>query len=133
ISCIQTIVDASAQVLDRLRKRSKPSLPNPDELAAFLEQSLADDIKIPLLRDEFDTFLIPDFKDPCTAEDLEILFRVSNAESAYSFITSVLGSAIMTSSPPLDGTEYSFVTFWDINIRRFLETFFSSGRSVRNT
>ena len=47
ISCIQTIVDASAQVLDRLRKRSKPLLPNPDELTTFLEQSLADDIKIP--------------------------------------------------------------------------------------
>ncbi|CAG8665089.1 2607_t:CDS:2, partial [Ambispora leptoticha] len=91
-------VDTSAQVLDRLRKRAKPSLPDPDELATF-EQSLTDDIKIPLL-------------------------------SAYTFITGVLGSAIMTPSPAPDGT---FVTFWDINIRRFLETFFPIGRSVRNT
>ncbi|KAG9294512.1 hypothetical protein G9A89_008622 [Geosiphon pyriformis] len=126
-------IDASAQVLDRLRKRAKPSLPDSDELATFLEQSLTNDIKVPLLRDEFDTFLVSGYQDPCTAEDLEILFRVSDTESAYTFVTGVLGSAIMTPSPPLDGTKYSFVTFWDTNIRRFLETFFSSGHSVRNT
>ncbi|CAG8633713.1 8651_t:CDS:2, partial [Ambispora gerdemannii] len=103
-------VDTSVQVLDRLRKRAKPSLPDPDELATFLEQSLTDDIKIPLLRDEFDTFLISGYQDSCTAEDLETLFRVSDTESAYTFITGVLGSAIMTPSPALDGTEYSFVT-----------------------
>ncbi|CAG8635289.1 5582_t:CDS:2, partial [Paraglomus occultum] len=80
----------------------------PGELATFLEQSLADDIKIPLLRDEFDTFLVSGYQDPCTAEDLETLFRVSDTESAYTFVTGVLGSAIMTPSPALDISDRIF-------------------------
>ncbi|CAI2184820.1 15235_t:CDS:2 [Funneliformis geosporum] len=44
----------------------------------------------------------------CTPEDLNILFRISDTEDAYEFITKTLSAPIRNNPPSREGTEYSF-------------------------
>ena len=109
------------------------TLPEVDKLAKFLEQPLSDNMKIPVLRHEYNSYLIQNMEDTCTSEDLDILFRISDTESAYEFITTTFGMSIRKNLPKREGTKYSFISFWDINIRFPLEILISDGTSIRNS
>ena len=134
--CSTLIVqDVSAQVLGAFNKRPKVTLPEVNELPDFLEQPLSDNTKIPVLRHEYNSYLIQSMEDTCTPEDLNVLFRISDTESAYELITKTLGSPIRNNPPSREGTGTgcSFVHFWDNNIRSLLETFISNGNTIRNS
>ncbi|CAI2185039.1 13028_t:CDS:2 [Funneliformis geosporum] len=127
------VQDVSAQVLDVFNKRHRVMLPKVDELADFLEQPLLDNMKIPILQHEYNSYLVQGMENTCTPEDLNILFRISDTEDAYEFITKTLSAPIRNNPPSREGTEYSFVSFWDINIRFPLEQFIPDGISIRNS
>jgi hypothetical protein len=127
------VQDVSAQVLDTLRKIPKVTLPAVNELASFLEQPIPVHMKIPILQHEFNSLVINDSEDSCTREDLEILFQINDIESSYYFTNKTLGVAILRNPPSREGTEYSFISFWDINIRFPLEHLIPDGISIRNS
>jgi hypothetical protein len=130
---ILIVQDVSAQVLDVFNKRTRVALPKVDKLADFLEQPLLHNMKIPILQHEYNSYLIQSMENMCTPEDLNILFRISDTENAYKFITKTLGAPIRNNPPSRKGTDYSFVLFWDINIRFPLEQFIHDSISIRNS
>ncbi|KAN0080641.1 hypothetical protein V8E54_003845 [Elaphomyces granulatus] len=69
-----------------------------------------------------------EYQDTCQREDVELLFRVGG----YSHISSNILRVIYDSPPP-DGTENSFIFFWDQNVRRFLELLIPNGKSIRDS
>ncbi|CAG8700430.1 14701_t:CDS:2, partial [Ambispora leptoticha] len=125
--------DISAQVLDAFEKSPRVMLPEVNGLADFLEKPIPDSMKIPLLQHEYDSFLIRNMEDMCTSEDLNILFRVSETENAYGFTSKMIGPLIWNDPPSREKTEYSYVSFWDANIRFPLELFIPDGTSIRNS
>jgi hypothetical protein len=56
----------------------------------------------------------------CTAEDLELLFKQSEDETAIS-ILDILKTAIKEGPVDPSGTEKSLISFWDANIRNILQ------------
>jgi hypothetical protein len=68
---------------------------------------------------------------PPTMEDLDTLFRESDHE--WSRISEASIAALKATDPDSDGTEDSFHSFWDLNIRYLLEAVFPAGVSVRNS
>ncbi|CAG8592888.1 6332_t:CDS:2 [Diversispora eburnea] len=127
------VQDVSVKILDAYNKRPKEMLPKVNELVDFFEKPLPDHLKIPILQHEYDCFLNQSLENPCTSEDLNILFRVSETESAYKFIAKILCAPILNNPPPREGTEDSYVSFWDVNIRFPLEFLISDGISIRNS
>jgi hypothetical protein len=77
-------------------------LPRVSELAGFLEQSLPVHMKIPILHHELNSLLIHDPENPCTREDLEILFQVNDN---YYLTNKTLGCAILRNAPLREGTD----------------------------
>ena len=69
-----------------------------------------------------------EYQDTCQREDAERLFRVGE----YSHFSSKILSVIYD-GPPSDGTENSFIFFWDQNVRRFLELLIPDGKSIRDS
>src|SRR5436190_18319588 len=73
--------DVSIEILDEFRKRPKMTLPDVNCLKEHIDKEL--DIKIPLLQADFDGLISTDLEDPCLADDLEILFRISETEYSH--------------------------------------------------
>jgi hypothetical protein len=72
--------------------------------------------------------------DPCSLDDLRILFRVSDTECATEFCSRVIFSPILYDNVPSDdGTKNNFIAFWDTCIRNPLELLISDGSSIRNS
>ena len=67
----------------------------------------------------------------CSERDLEALFRVTEEEEVN--MLPALITAVHYPPPIMNGTEGSFIQFWDDNIRRLLQHIFPSGRAVRDT
>lgn len=90
--------------------------------------------KIPLSRTQFDGLLssTTEIKDRCVQGDVERLFRVSDAE-ASDILFAHFYHAVVWPAPPDDGTEASFHSFWDDNIRKILELLVPSGKSIRDS
>jgi hypothetical protein len=65
----------------------------------------------------------------CTQNDVELIFRLGTGNP----LGDRLVTAIFAGPPPMDGTEDSFHSFWDINIRHILENVLPRGRSIRNS
>ncbi|CAG8703158.1 4744_t:CDS:2, partial [Funneliformis mosseae] len=59
---------------------------------------LSDNMKIPILRHEYNSYLIQSMEDTCISEDLNILFQINDTENAYEFITKTLDSPIWNNS-----------------------------------
>ncbi|CAI2188031.1 20336_t:CDS:2 [Funneliformis geosporum] len=123
----EEVQDVSTRVLDTLKKIPRMTLPAVNELTNFLEQPLSIYMKIPILQHEFNSLVINEPENPCTQEDLEILFQVNDIESSYYITTKLFSVAILGNPPSHEGTEYSFVSFWDINIRFPLEHLIPDG------
>ncbi|KAF8340989.1 hypothetical protein F5887DRAFT_1062542 [Amanita rubescens] len=92
------------------------------------------DEKIPLTRIRFNNLLsgLTETTDFCHEEHVERLFRISDTE-ASEILHLTFYRAVVLRAPPESGTEPSFHSFWDENIRRILELLVPSGTSIRGS
>ncbi|GBC04666.1 hypothetical protein RclHR1_00580031 [Rhizophagus clarus] len=127
------VKDISGQFMEKLSMRPRITLPEVERLKDFIDEELPEDMKIPLTKREFDTLISDDLIDGCSPDHLEILFRVSETESALKLFFSMLAAPIFHKTPLVDGTEYSFIGFWDNNIRNPLEHLIPDCLSIRNS
>ena len=67
----------------------------------------------------------------CSEGDLETLFRVTEEEEV-DMLTSLM-TAVHRLPPPMNGTEGSFIQFWDDNIRALLQEVFCSDTAIRDS
>jgi hypothetical protein len=126
--------EISTDILCRWSKKSKLSLPSISELPRLLDKPLSHDEKIPLTRIQFDNLLsgLTEVKDICHRDDVERLFRISDSEASEA-LHLIFYNAAVQPAPPEDGTEASFISFWDDNIRKILELLVPSGKSIRGS
>lgn len=111
-------------------KRLKFQLPSTAELKAFVDRPLLDNEKIPLDPDRFQSLInmtVPG-GDWCNREDVEALFRSEDGNSVLDQFFFVV-----TEAPPRSGTENSFISFWDSNVRKILELLIPGGWSTRDS
>jgi hypothetical protein len=73
-----------------------------------------------------------DVKGLCNRSDIEILFRVSESDSSQTLFF-VFCNAVLKSAPPNSGSESSFHSFWDTNIRDILELLIPNGTNIRDS
>jgi len=127
------LLDISTDILRRWSKKSKLSLPSISELPGLLDKPLPHDEKIPLTRIQFDNLLsgLTETTDVCSRDDVERLFRISDVEASEILHLKFYNAAVQ-SAPPENGTEASFHSFWDDNIRKILELLVPSGTSIRD-
>jgi hypothetical protein len=104
-------------------------LPTIAELARIVDLPLAHSEKIPISETRIQSLVnVETATDFCTREDVELLFRAEDSESLLDrFYFTVLDA------PPAEGTENSFISFWDKNARNILEFLVPGGRSTRNS
>ena len=130
LSTNHAIADISRKLFDLWTKPAKWELRH---LKEYLEKPLDPDWKIPLSHAEWRAFLVTESipAHACSAEDLELLFKQSEDETAVA-ILDLLKSAITRDPSSPSGTENSLVSFWDRNIRDILERCLSAG-SIRDS
>ena len=128
------IADISSDILHHWSKKSKLSLPSISELPGLLNTPIPHAEKIPLSRTDFDSLLSTALEttDFCFGADVETLFRVSDTENSP-VLYLLFYNAVARPPPPDDGTEGSFISFWDDNVRKILELLVPSGKSIRDS
>lgn len=130
----KAVQDVSGEVLEKLVKRPRFTIPDIGSLRDFLNSELPEDIKIPISQDEIEMLQSRNITDPCSLDNLRVLFRVSDTESATGLCVRAIFSPILKDkTPPDNGTEYSFVGLWDTCIRDILEYLIPDGVSIRNS
>jgi hypothetical protein len=104
------------------------------ELVAYLGEPLQKIDKIPIPNHEMRMLVMPrgDPKYSCSQVDLEQLFRCSEDEEA-DLIWTILKVAVTNNAPDYDGTELSFISFWDDNIRRIFACVISPSKIIRDS
>jgi len=110
-------------------KRLKQPLPSLEELAAYISKPLESSEKVPITQRWFDGLVSPIYPDICTLDDVASLFQVS-PDADPNFIPFFYA---VSTPPPPPGTEYSFVYFWDLNIRSILERLLPEAKVLRNS
>ncbi|EXX67225.1 hypothetical protein RirG_116310 [Rhizophagus irregularis DAOM 197198w] len=129
----KAVQDVGGEVLRKLIKRTRLTIPEIGSLSELLDGELSEDIKIPISQNEIDLLQSKNVTVLCSLDDLRVLFRVSDTESATDFCIRAIFSPILNDKiPPDDGTEYSFVGLWDNCIRNLLEYLIPDGVSIRN-
>lgn len=98
-----------------------PVKQNLQNLKEYLEKPLDPDWKIPLSHVEWENLLVTNvgFDHPCYDEDLKVLFKQCEDETADGILDH-LKAAITRSPLDSGGTEDSLIGFWDDNIRMIL-------------
>jgi len=128
--------DAVVDISEKLRSRWNKPLEVPlVGLHDYLNSPLDHEEKIPISNSNWQRLLLEKpgaLEHVCYAADLKFLFRVSEDEEA-DFIWSHVLEAIVCPSPNLTGTEDSFHSFWDDNIRKILCTSLNIGSWIRNS
>ncbi|KAI9455635.1 hypothetical protein HD554DRAFT_267293 [Boletus coccyginus] len=111
-------------------KHLQAELPTIDELASFVDHPLSDDDKIPISINYFNGLLSSplELHDICTPNDVQLLFRPGHGGTRLDKIFWAVAT-----SPPYDGTQPAFISFWDNNIRDIMELLLPTGRSIRNS
>jgi len=119
LSTNHAIADISRKLFDLWTKPGKRDL---WQLKEYLEEPLDPDWKIPLSHAEWRGLLVTESipEHACTAEDLELLFTLSEDETAVA-ILDLLKPAIKLGPVDPSGTELSLISFWDGNIRGVLQ------------
>jgi hypothetical protein len=131
---IPDTAEITPDILGRWSTKVKLELPSISELPAILDKPLPEDEKVPLTCVQFDNLLsgLMETRDICRTDDVKRLFRVTEEEIAMPLFL-ILYNAVMDKPPPDDGTEASFISFWDRNIREILELLLPLGRSIRDS
>ncbi|THU85684.1 hypothetical protein K435DRAFT_384769 [Dendrothele bispora CBS 962.96] len=105
------------------------------ELQTLINTRLLENEKIPLDQSRFDELLgtAPnELRDLLTPEEANSLFRVSDTEHT-ALLDTIFFHAAFFPPPPLNGTENSFHSFWDANIRNVIQVLVPSGTAIRNS
>jgi len=133
--CSLRVVQISDDVSDIIgrwqSKRLRGQLPSIEELKLLVDQPLAANEKIPLGSDRFLGLI--NTTTPvawCSRTDVESLFR-SESDLGYSALDKIF--FVVSEPPPQSGTEASFHSFWDSNVRSILEILIPVGRSIRDS
>jgi hypothetical protein len=103
------------------------------DLIAYFNKPLEENEKIPLSHYSMTTLLSrgePTIM--CSEDDLRRIFRFTEDGEA-DYLWTILKTAIVTSAPDGDGTEASFISFWDDNIRKILSATFAPNQVVRDS
>lgn len=113
------VADISRKLFDLWTKPVKRDLWH---LKEYLEEPLDPNWKIPLSHAEWRALLVTESipAHACSAEDLELLFKQSEDETAVANLD-LLKPAIVLGPVNPSGTELSLISFWDRNIREILE------------
>ncbi|CAA7260723.1 unnamed protein product [Cyclocybe aegerita] len=109
-------------------KRRKSQLPSCAELCGLLKEPLSEEEKIPISKSMYNWLISYLPPDSCLDKDISTLFKIGEPD--------VIALAIFTTvcmPPPSSGTEDSFHSFWDRNIRHIIELLIPSGKSIRNS
>jgi hypothetical protein len=127
------LLDEAARIIERWRsKRVKlhAELPTIAELARIADLPLSEEEKIPISADRMEGLLSSsiDVQDICTLEDVKLLFRADYGGTPLDKFFFAVADA-----PPISGTEDSFHSFWDKNVRDILELLIPNGKSTRNS
>lgn len=111
-------------------KHISAPLPSIAELQRIIESPLLGHEKVPITSSRMQDLVSSDSEtqDICTSEDVELLFRASNASTPLDKLFFAAFDA-----PPIGGTEESFHYFWDENIRMILQLLVPFGKSTRNS
>ena len=90
-------------------------------LKEYLEKPLEPDWKIPLSYNQWMAYLASESSPTraCSDEDLELLFKQSEDETAVGILP-LFDQAIIRDPVNPSGTEKSLISFWDRNIRGIL-------------
>lgn len=102
------------------------------DLMAYFNKPLEENEKVPLSHYCMTTLLSrgePTIM--CSEDDLRRIFRVSEDEEA-DYLWTILKTAIVAGAPDGDGTDASFISFWDDNIRKILNATFAPNKIVRD-
>jgi hypothetical protein len=125
--------DVTTEIL-QYWKHTSTTLPPVAQLRQYLDTPLPEHAKIPILQYEFDNEVSrpSELYDRIGREDVQRLFRVDEEERASSLLTQC-SAAISMQPPGKDGSENSFITFWDSNFRNFVDLLVPDGVSIRNS
>lgn len=129
VSCLSPLIASHTVVVDKtydlIEIWSTPTNTLPEDafqLVSYLSKGLTEDEKIPLAHHEFSLLLSQtmDAKNMCSEADLKKLFRPGEDENANYLWKTFLLPTIYRVPPETNGTESSFISFWDRNIRDVL-------------
>ena len=101
------------------------------QLLAYVSKDLTEDEKVPLSHHEFSRLLSQevDVNNMCSEADLKQLFRPSEDENAEYLWSTYLLPTIRRGPPDENGTEASYISFWDRNIRDILAAIITEGQT----
>jgi hypothetical protein len=134
LSSIPTAYYHDNDVTPEIQARWLPkitALPPVNELSRFLDTPLHERAKIPVTQRQFDSLISKRFDGTVEKKHLEKLFRVDSEEHAE-LLYRRFGSAL-DDGPPENGTENAFISFWDGNMRKIIETLIPEGVSIRDS
>ena len=86
----------------------------------YFKKPLEEDEKMPLSHYNMSALVShgqPEIR--CSEGDLRRIFRFSEDEES-DYLWTILKATLVTSAPDKDGTEASFISFWDDNIRKII-------------
>ncbi|KAK7440826.1 hypothetical protein VKT23_016904 [Stygiomarasmius scandens] len=109
-------------------KRLQSELPTTAELASFVDRPLSEEARIHISAAHMQALVTNIGEDLRTSDDVKLLFRLSDSEAPLDKIF-----VAVAGSPPAQGTENAFISFWDRNVWEILELLLPDGRSNRNS
>ncbi|KAI6045162.1 hypothetical protein EDC04DRAFT_2889346 [Pisolithus marmoratus] len=111
-----------------MTNRVRADVPPVEQLRELVERPLAELEKIPIPETMFEALVSVFDARRCTTDAAHSLFKVGELDVNLLHIY----SAVLKSAPD-NGTEYSFVSFWDHNIRDILQSIVPTGHAIRNS
>ncbi|PPQ84849.1 hypothetical protein CVT25_004985 [Psilocybe cyanescens] len=109
-------------------KRLKRHLPSINELIGALKEPLVELEKIPITPLMFKSLISMLLPDKCDEDTIKSLFTIGELDPNL-----VLFYSAVATPPPITGTEESFHSFWDDNIRKPIELLIPTGKTIRNS
>jgi len=126
-------VDVSQILIQRLTRTIDLPADIP-ALRGYLDTPLSEEEKIPLCDNHINSFVVTrgGAGAMCSRDDLLQLFRSSEVEEADAIATRAK-SAMSLDVPPANGTERSYISFWDQHIALIISQLVSQGQPIRNS
>jgi hypothetical protein len=115
-----------------MTNRKATTLPLAEELRALVNRPLASSEKVSISQHRFNALLSGNYPDICSNDHINTLFTVGEEELEDPYLISIIYAAALLPPPHTpNGTDYSFVSFWDDNIRKVIEILIPSGKTIR--
>ena len=124
--CIVDLVDLW------MTNRKPAVLPLVEELCELVNRPLANSEKVSISQHKLNALLSGNYPNICSNDHINTLFTVGEEELEDPYLISIIYAAALLPPPHApNGTEYSFVSFWDDNIRKVIEILIPSGKTIR--